>query len=574
MILGMFFLVSNIFAQHILIDGGDETLNMYCPYTKNISFDKEMSQETPAGVIMYLDFDPSKLIFDETNFQFSNLFPAGWIAPILVNWIVGSGSRLSAQRGWINNILPDNWSVGTISFGSKNITWTNLSFHIDWFGFDDQISDTDLYYNNGEDMLSRISWAKYEFIAQPCSPDHLAPTVANFSPAINANTRLVGYGNRTLGPIQSIPEKTYSTDWLNFLVRDGESYTKNQPGYISGNYWSLDLTYYRANTNGPPTFSPINVADRAEWINQNSVRFRFSHMTGVLFDSGNVDTFSWVFLTWQRRTRDFFTNIDSSQIVDYGIEQSITFSGYAEDNTTKSYSFNYLFNQAVPPRLTDLYPNNSANEILPLADIRLRIRDDRAGVDSGTIIVNIFSGSNLIAAFSGTDLHLNPINWDALSQDYEIFIHSGTIRNGEPFNFPIPTDLYQANTITIQIDTQDTENNQTISPYDRYSFETRYSCPSYPWCSDNPLMVYFSSGGTRTGAQYLHQELLVISDGSTTVDTWTQTLDCGNSTGATQLGVYLNGDGFTNPQEYTRDKLYIEWANVIISWNIITVSKP
>ena len=538
---------------------------LFCPNTINITYDKLSNPNTPAWVILYMDFNPADIVFDANNFSFSNLFPAWWISPSLTTWFHGANSRLSAQRWGINNILPNQWNVGTISFYSKKVNQTNLSLYTSGRWFNDRLSDTDLYYNNWEDMLTSVSGATYYFVTWLCNPDIAWPIVTNFFPNITLNNRQVWYGPHTRWPIQNVSPKIFNNNWLSFRVNDGDSYTKNQPWYITWTYDNLNYNDYFANTAGSGVYRPLNVADRASGINPASLRFQFSHMPGITFNQNNVFSIDGLWYTWDRRHRDYAIQIASNQIDDFGIENPIYFSGYRQEFSTKDRHFVYNFNPAIAPWLTNLDPYNWQTEILPYSDIRLRVRDDRAWVDSWYLVVTVLDGTEIVKVFSGDDLHLEAISWDADYNDYNIHIYSGTNRS-----FPIDTGLNIANTITIKVDARDLKNNTTIAPYDRYQFDTRYSCRSYPWCMD-PLIVYiYDNTGNMNSYPYLPWDMLVYSNDAVNVDTWTQTLNCGSSSWSLNIWTYIHGDGLINPNaDYRNDKLYIIGADVTISWNTL-----
>jgi len=559
-------------AQYISFTTGSETLNIFCPYTRTIIFNKESDPNIPAGTILYMDFVPSDIVFWASDFTFSNLFSAGGITPSLVDGLAGPSSRLAAQRWWIDNELPDQGVVWIIDFSSKRITGTSLSFYTSGQGFTDQLSDTDLYYNNGEDILTSVSWINYTFITWLCNPDQAEPTVVPFVPDITFNTRQVWYGLQTLGPVQTVTAKIYATAGLTFRVNDWDSYSKTQPGYVTWNYPNLDLSDYRANTAWVNIFDQgNNIADRASGIDPDSLRFEFSHI-GTIFTSWNVTEFTGIDYTWDRRLRDYFVWIASNQITDYGIEVAITFSGVVKDFSNKWYNFAYVFNPPIAPWLTNLDPYNGQAQILPNSDILLRIRDDWAGVDSWNIIVTVKSGTTTLGIFTGDDLHLETVIGDADKPDYNIRIYSWTDWNGRPLIFPIPTTLNVSNTITVEVSVQDVKWNTTISPYNSYSFDTRYSCESYPGCMIDSFTLYLHQSGSRIAYPFSYGELWVYSLDQVVVDTWTQILDCGTSTGAISFGIDLQGNWLSNPQEYLWEQLYIAGGNVSIHGDTITVS--
>ncbi len=558
------------YSQNISILTWENKVKMFCKYSRTITFDKEWNANQPKWVILFIDFDKTKLNISDNDFSFSNLFPTNWINPSLVNWKYWTNSRLSAQRWWKNNILPNSWNVWILTFSSKKTLSWKIEFYTSWQWFTDRVNDTDLYYNNWEDMLVKVNNASYKFYTWLCERDYASPKVINFYPRINSNIRQVWYWPYTLWPIQNIPEKIYAKQWLKFKIIDWESYTKTQPWYTSWNYPNLDFQYYQANTN-PWTFWPLNVADRSSWVDPNSFLFRFSNFSTIFNRFNTIIT--WQNFTRDRKHRDYEIKINSGQIQDFWIENPITFSWYAKDFSWKELNFQYLFNPAISPRITNINPYNWQEQILPLTDIFLRIRDDRAWVNSGNIKITIKSWNLLLWEFTWNKLNLNPISWDANYPDFNIHIKSWEKYQWQPLIFPIPTWLNIYNTITVQVETEDLKWNKIINPYNTYSFKTRYSCQSYPWCWD-PLSIYFPHNTWRIHYLYTYNDLFVYSIDNVKVDSWNKTLFCWNSSWNIIMHSFLeNEENFENPQEYTEKNIYISWTNlnVSINWNELII---
>lgn len=566
--------LSVTFSQYISIQWGDKTVQMFCPQIANIIFDKETNPNTPAWAILAMDFDPSEVSFAANNFSFSNLFQGWWIAPSLVNGLAWANSRLFAQRWWLNNTLPDNWLVWTFSFASKKTLSTNFNFYYSGQGFTDVISDTDLYYNNGEDMLLYASGSHLDFLTGLCDPDVIWPLIYNFSPDITAHTRTVGNWPYSRTPAHQVTEKIYNRDGLSFIVRDGDSYNKNQPWYISWTYPNLDINDFWANTAGSGVYSPLNVADRASWIDPDSLQFKLSN-TATVFNQYNVASLAAINgYTRDRRNRDYSVILSSGQINDYGIEEEIIFSWFAKEHSNKFINASYTFNSPVDPWLTNLNPHNGQEQILPRSDIKLRVRDDRSGIDPSTLVVTVMHGATILWIFSWTQLHLEAVSWAADSDDFNIFIYSWTERNNTKLTYPIPTILNTANTITVVVDVADYKSNSPSTPHDRYSFDTRYSCLSYTGCQD-PLTVFMFQDGVWEKERYLNTSLFVtwaVWTGTPPVpyvNSWTQMLYCGDNAPNILSWIMIEWTYIDNPQLYTWNKLYFQGAQVLVSGNTI-----
>jgi len=95
------------------------------------------------------------------------------------------------------------------------------------------------------DILTEISTGVFNFVPGPCDPDIQAPEDLNYTPDINNTTRML------------------SMFGLSFLLRDGDNYTKNQPGYRTDSLVLNDVNYRK------------NEADRALGINTGKLILQF-----------------------------------------------------------------------------------------------------------------------------------------------------------------------------------------------------------------------------------------------------------------------------------------------------------
>jgi len=553
------------FGQYMGIQGGNQEVKMFCPQTLTIIYNTEAYPETPQWAIIALDFNPNEVNLQASDFHFSSLFQQGGVEPSLVAGLLGAGSRLFAQRGANAGGLPGDGDIWTLSFSSKRTDDTVFSFYVVWQGFTDGGGDTDLYYWAGEDMLIYASGAVFSFNTWTCSPDVINPLFDNFSPNIFAN-RTVNYWDRSRTPLAQVPIKISKDAGFSFEVKDGDSLTKNQPWYVAGTYPSLDINDYRANLAGPEVYSPFNVADRASWIDPNSLNFSFSN-TPTLFTQNNILLSPIHGLTRERRNRDYQVKVANNLINDFPIEEEIIFSWYVEEFSSKNIQVTKSFNTPVNPWITDIEPFHQSEMALPLTDIKLRVRDDWSGIDSGSLILTVLSGSNTLAIFSGEDLHLEAVNGDANSPDFWIHIYSGINYAGQSFKFPIPLTKFVKNTITVQVNASDQKWNSPNNPYDRREFYTRYSCGSYTWCQD-PLSIYVRQNSGRVENIYLDLELYVtgaVGTGMPNLDLLWKSLDCGDEAPIIYTGISITWQFVDNPGIFTGDKLYFEGADIVIS---------
>jgi len=561
--------LSVAFGQYLKIQGGDQEVKMFCPQTLTIIYDTETYPETPQWAIIALDFNPNEINLQASDFNFSSLFQQGGVEPSLVAGVLGAWSRLFAQRGANTGWLPGNGDIWTLSFSSKRTDDTVFSFYVVWQGFTDGWWDTDLYYGAGEDMLVYASGATFSFTTGTCSPDAVNPQFDNFSPNIFSN-RTINYWNRSRTPLAQVPIKISEDAGFSFEVKDGDSLTKNQPWYVAGTYPNLDINNYRANLAGPEVYSPFNVADRASGIDPNSLKFSFSN-TPTLFTQNNIFLSPIHGLTRERRDRDYQVQVASNEINEFPVEEEIIFSWYVEEFSSKNVQVTKSFNAPVNPWITNIEPFHQSEMALPLTDIKLRVRDDRSGIDSGSLVLTVLSGSATLAVFSGADLHLEAVNGDADSPDFWIHIYSGTNYAGQSFKLPIPLTKFVKNTITVQVDVSDQKWNSPNNPHDRREFYTRYSCGSYTWCQD-PLSIYIRQDSGRVENVYLDLDLYVTGAVGTdmpNLDLLWKSLDCGDEAPIIYTGISITWQFVDNPGIFTGDKLYFEGADVVISGDVI-----
>jgi len=557
----MFF--SQVNSQYIKFQSWTETLKMFCDYQRDIIFDVDWNSDNTFWFYLTVDFDPNKISLQANNFSVSNIFQH-LFNPGLYWWIYGSNSKLIVQDNTVDDQNGElSWIIWKILFSSKKTLSAEFVINSSWYWINDINGDTDLLKQDSSDFVRVTEWANYNFITGLCDDDIIWPNIENFTPNILSNNRLVWYWFRTLGPIRNVSEKISSASWLSFWLRDGDNYTKNQPGYSTGVYWSLDFSNYQD-----------NIADRASGIDPITLSFSISK-TPTIFNASNLSTFSGSDWTRNRRIRDYFVKINWDKINNYWIEWNILFTSHIAEYSQKSKNLNILFNQIVSPWITDLYPNNLETQILPVSDIKLAVRDDRAGINPSTITVTVKSWSTILGIFSWSDLHLSWSTSDANTQDYYIHIYSWT----NWLEYPISTVLNTATQIDITVFVEDNnwnnprDNNQTTNKYDRYKFYTRYSCQSYPGCSD-ALKLFIYTPWWRTDTKYYNTNLYITWSLDASLDTWTNILDCWTPLVVTKTWTKITWAWLDRTYTYSWEKLYIHgWTviNIDTTWGKIMI---
>jgi len=248
------------------------------------------------------------------------------------------------------------------------------------------------------------------------------------------------------------------------------------------------------------------------------------YFTGGMFSSAGDLITTPSGRTWQFRDRNYSVTIASSQLFDYGIEKTITITWRIADRNNNTGTISVSFNNPVGPSLIawSRIPDAGATLVPTTSTVKLWIQDDRAGVNSGSIIVTL-SGINGTHygpyTFTGNDLNLSGVWWVALQPDYYITI------NSHP-EFP------SSWTIRVSVYAEDMAGNEdTINDY---QFRTKPSCADYG-CFHNVYLQY----GDDTPFLYDNFSLSVLwgIDPSFTINGDTGTLYCGMEN-ETALNIY------------------------------------
>ena len=222
-------------------------------------------------------------------------------------------------------------------------------------------------------------------------------------------------------------------------------------------------------------------------VNLSTLKLRISgNGTGRYFTGGMFSSV-WNLIaianntTRQFRDKNYTVHIKSWALFDYGIEQLITITWNVADWQWNTGTISTSFNAPVSPWLisNSTIPNAWATMALTTTPITLGIADDRAGVNSWTIVVTL-SGINGTAygpfVFSGNDLNLSGVVWTALQPNYFITINHTTF----PSSWTIHVSVYAEDMVG---------NIDTISDY---SFRTKPSCSDYGCFHD----IYIQTGNT------------------------------------------------------------------------------
>ncbi len=347
------------------------------------------------------------------------------------------------------------YSVSTVSATISIRTWTDSSAVSLW----------------ATPLLTSVWWATFTFVTWMCQTDITSPYAQTFDPNI------ILWWTRVS-----------ASSWLSFYVKDDiNDYAWSQPGFVIDT-WILNDTNYK-------TWA----AGRNLWIDTGTLSFtlrwsgwNYNWWTPLTFTVWNITLLSWMTKTRDRFWRDYYVMITGSSLVAYGKEQGMIFSWSFSDRAGNVWTpFVYSFNNPVKPWLSNQSPANWATNVFPKTDIQVRVSDDWAGVNSGSLSVTIKSGWCAWTpipwyTFTWARLHLNGVAGIADYPDYRINISSWDVTN-----LPIPFV-----SICVEVSWTDLAWN-SLAPNNTRTFVTRWFCSDLYWCMD-PLDIYFPWNSLHT----------------------------------------------------------------------------
>lgn len=440
------------------------------------------TSENSSSVTAWLEYNSGDIkIGKVTNTNYNTFVEdvASWF--IFNNWLysiiynntgIDPFFKVSASNNPFAHLVWD-LTIGNLTIQSYDVVKTDTTISINYNPFPSLYSSIWWWTWSNQswspyEILNATWWVTFSFITGTCQPDTAAPYAQTFIPNTNGTTKI------------------YSTSGLSLYLRDDQyDYPNSQPGYLSDVLTLSNANYkiWQAGRNlGIHTWT-ISFTVKGNGRNYN-------WGTPVIVNAWTVNILSWITKTRDRFWRDYYVAITG--LPSYGIEKAMIFSWSFSDRAGNTASFIHYFNNPVNPWLSNQSPANWAVSILPKTDILVKVSDDRAGVNSGSLSVTIQSGwcaGTTLYTFTWASLHLNSVVGSADFPDYWINIASWDI------NLPIP---YVP--ICVTVSGNDLSWNP-ISP-NTWTFTTRWSCNSLEWCM-NPLEVYFSRNSiltTYTGA--------------------------------------------------------------------------
>ncbi|MCX6823314.1 MAG: hypothetical protein NTX91_04995 [candidate division SR1 bacterium] len=521
--------ISFLHAAKIYIDTGTTDIKIYCPYTIPVEIVHAPAEEsTSTTVHIQIDTGVFKIGYTSNNLYnyFQESLSGGFVVngsnynvyPSSQNIMYSTPTRFAFMLS--NN--PPRHLAGTIEIGTIGIISRGIvtGGYIGTYIPGSVVSDS-----IGNNLSLTTGGGIFTFITGTCQSDNGLPYTSTFTPNLAAN---------------SSTTKVKAESGFSFWLYDNSNeYTGSQPGYTDDSL-SLTTTGYTANKAGRNL--GIATGTISFTLRGSGTNVSWNSSTPMIFTAGNITTLSGSIKTWDRFWRDYYINITGNTMPSYGIEKPMLLSGYFEDRDGNSGSFIRYFNNPINPRLSENSPADGATNILPLSDIQVRVSDDWAGIDSGSLQVSIYSGGcagvQLGHIFSGAEINLSGIAGSADTPDYIITLHSGAMI--------LPTPGVN---ICVIVSGQDNAMNQIIS--NSWNFWTRASCNTLEGCME-PLTINFLWNGNTS----IFSLPILYVTGANSPYPYLQgnTLDCGPSTNFT--GFLLTGNimtggrytGYNTPQ--------------------------
>ena len=501
-----------------------------------------------------------RLLLDPLHFSYStsslasvlqtNLFVAStetfsfntspWSSP---SWIdPGTYTQLQIDR---NNSSTDyKWSnglYGTVKFTPLYNTSTYTgTFSMIYNGDTVRTSLSKAWGTNIIDPAHQTTYLTgyYPILQKPCTDDTTSPGVSIPYPTQGSTKQSYVSGISLI-----LTDNAWSAVGVPF-VRTGDV---PGVGIWTWNLWSTTNQY------------GINLSSFHIWISGNGTG---KYFTGDWFSLWGPLSATPNAKTWQYFDKNYTLHIPSSQLFDFGVEQPITITGRVYDrNNNGPVTFTRTFNAPVQPWLIAGSASPAAGDSLVAtnAPILLWIADDRAGVNSWSIIITL-SGSNYWPyIFSGTDLNLSGVQGTANHPDYYL-----SLINHPPFA--------SSGTIQVIIDAQDMVGN--VDNISTYTFSTKPSCTDLWCCKDMYIQI-----GNNTPFVY-NQTGLSISDGIHPLftnygNTWV--IDCWLSNEGIPLYKWTQEHSWaaTPLTFFGFPNLILSWTNVraVLSWHTLYLER-
>ena len=544
----IFAFFAGAFAQYYYFDDGWNTYQQWCSETVSVRINSEWAPV--RGGRFHLILNPNDVIYPQTwnvtglrlffvasSQTFQNRSSAA--SPSWKSW--SNYTILEADRvNYETDYVWTNWLYANVKFTPvfRTSTYT-IDFWMEYEPWSDTTETTlsKLWWTeliNSQQQVSHLT-GTFAVLQEPCIADTNKPTITNISIANNSTKK-----SHLSGLTFSLKD-VWWTAWVQNVpyVWSNWVWTWNVWWTISNQYW-IDISRFELKL-------------RWNWWEKTIIN------TTPWFSVS-----SWDWKTWQNNWLNVNIRISSDWLLPewvsgFWIEKTITGTFTFYDLAGNSGTQTIVFNKPAWPTLISGSRSPASGAVyVNLSDpIKLWIKDDWAGVNSGTIKVTL-SGVNWTNywpyVFSGTDLNLSGVQWAANQPDYYI-----NISNHEMF----PT----SGTINVSVYAKDMEwNVDTISDY---TFTTRPNCSEFQCC--DPVLLDLGDGDPT----YYTNTWLVISGwvnptftGDEQNITWV--IDC--NTENEWLSVYTWEDNFMFFTDESELTILWTWVKWVLSWNVLTLS--
>ncbi len=473
---------SESYAQYYFFDSGSTTYpyQQWCSEDLYVRVNTETYTNWVTAGLLQLLLDPLTYSYSMSDtsttlqtalFVWSTQTFSSWTSPTATpSWIAWSNHTLLQidRNNGATAYVGTNGLYGTLKFVPLYNT-SNGSVSMVYIPGDTTkttLSDGWVNRINSTSQNTRLT-GSYTFLQQPCVADTTAPVMTISTPTSGIKR------SSQSGVIFTLTDSVWVNGVSNvpYVFTWWAVWTGNPSGSITNQY-GIDLSTLSLTVSG------------------NGSRITFNGSSFSTGDSSQSLYAAPVGKTWQYNTLNYNSVITGSALFDYGVEKTITITGYVRDRANNLYTLTTLtFNQPVGPTLIagSRSPDASAIFVNLSAPIKIGIQDDWAGVNSWSILVTV-QGINGTSygpyTFSWSALNLNPVAGQANYPDQYVNITNH-------LDFPT-SGMFQVSVVAYDM-------GGTIDTIADYTFTTRPSCSEFQCCNPISLQLWSGTSFSYTG---------------------------------------------------------------------------
>jgi len=360
-----------VFASNIIFSPDTGNLLMYCPQQINIEI--QNPDTTLSTIDMVLTYSGTQI--EDTNFSIYDV--VDYSTPFVNKYdnSFGFDSRLFSASRLLWRFWNQDWinkSVWTFLFKNKNL---QRSVDLWFYALPNNTAwDTNLSYGWEDylDVPAGVWLANYSFITGTCVPDTKKPETPNSYKNVVNNSYRVSSGID-----------------INFRIID-QNWSSADFRYPSNDF---SLSNY--------SIAPAYI-DNQYWVNSGTIKVIIDgNSYSDEFTLNWVNNFSSIVATGiTRHRKDKWYDIVLDPLHDFRVEEWITITIQWYDNTHISKQNSYFqtetfrFNQAKSPEVvwsSFAWRQPNRNDLIDpeLEEIKFRVQDDRAGVDSWSLVIEV-----------------------------------------------------------------------------------------------------------------------------------------------------------------------------------------